>query len=268
MAARALHDAVARADASRRPPVLFIHGLWLRPSSWDRWVEMFEAAGYAALAPGWPAEVGGAAAPETIGEAVTYFTGIVEALSRRPAIVGQSFGGLIAQILAGQGRSTATVAIDPAPFRGGLPPPVAAPLSALPVPQNQVYARRKMSPPPEQARYIFGNAVSKPDSEAANRVYRASASGPPIQVTANPTPRTEARVDTETSQRGPLLVISRENSPTAPQPVAGAVYEQQSHNRHAITELVQLWGRGFRITTDADWHEVAQIALAFVKRFL
>jgi pimeloyl-ACP methyl ester carboxylesterase len=46
---------------------------------------------------------------------------IVRALARKPAIIGHSFGGLLAQILAGHGLSAATVAIDPAPFRGVLP---------------------------------------------------------------------------------------------------------------------------------------------------
>ncbi|QQO19131.1 alpha/beta fold hydrolase [Bradyrhizobium diazoefficiens] len=113
-------EAIDRIKATQ-PPVVFIHGLWLRPSSWDRWVEMFQAAGYAALAPAWPAQVGGAAAPETIGEVVAHFARIAEAQSRRPAIIGHSFGGLIAQALAGHGLSAATVAIDPAPLRGVLP---------------------------------------------------------------------------------------------------------------------------------------------------
>lgn len=265
MTTRALHGSVARADASRRPPVLFIHGLWLRPSSWDRWVEMFEAAGYAALAPGWPAEVGGAAAPETIGEAVTHFTGIVETLSRRPAIVGHSFGGLIAQMLASQAHSAATVAIDPAPFERSLPRPIATLQPALPA--LQAGAHRKESLPPQQA-HIFGNALPEPESEGLHRIHRAPASDPPIESIANPSPRTEAGDDTEASQRGPLLVISSENGLAASQSIAHAVYGQQSHNRHAITEFVRLSGRSRRDTIDSGWRELAQITLAFVKRFL
>ena len=114
---------IERTNASQKPPVIFIHGLWSKPSSWDRWADMFEAAGYAPLAPGWPAELGGAAAPETIGEVAAHFARIAGALDRRPAVIGHSLGGLIAQTLAGRGLSSATVAIDPAPFRGVLPLP-------------------------------------------------------------------------------------------------------------------------------------------------
>ena len=35
-------------------PVVFIHGLWLHPLSWASWTDLFESAGYQALAPGWP----------------------------------------------------------------------------------------------------------------------------------------------------------------------------------------------------------------------
>jgi dienelactone hydrolase len=121
MAMQTVDDAIERVNASHKPPVIFIHGLWSMPNSWDRWAEMFEAAGYAPLAPGWPAELGGAAAPETIGQVAAHFARIAGALGRRPALIGRSFGGLIAQTLAGRGLSAATVAIDPAPLRGGLP---------------------------------------------------------------------------------------------------------------------------------------------------
>src|SRR5512132_774187 len=55
-----------RANQSGRPPVVFVHGLWLLPSSWDRWAELFEEAGYVALTPGWPDD------PETVEEAAEH----------------------------------------------------------------------------------------------------------------------------------------------------------------------------------------------------
>ncbi|MGE5274829.1 MAG: esterase/lipase family protein, partial [Verrucomicrobiota bacterium] len=59
------HEAeqVARANASTATPVVFVHGLWLLPSSWERWATLFEEAGYAAVSPGWPDD------PETVEEA-------------------------------------------------------------------------------------------------------------------------------------------------------------------------------------------------------
>src|ERR1700739_4173606 len=128
------HEAeqVARANATGHVPVVFVHGLWLLPSSWDRWAELFQAAGYAPLTPGWPDDpettTQANANPEgfagkSIGQVADHFAEITRMLARKPVIIGHSFGGLLAQILAGRGLAAVTVAIDPAPFSGRLPLP-------------------------------------------------------------------------------------------------------------------------------------------------
>src|ERR1700756_5321862 len=115
------HEAaeVRRANASGLIPVVFVHGLWLLPSSWDRWAEVFEAAGYVALTPGWPddpetvaeaQEHPGVFAHKSIGQVADHFTAITAALARKPVIIGHSFGGLLAQILAGRGLAAVSVA--------------------------------------------------------------------------------------------------------------------------------------------------------------
>src|SRR5260370_10407220 len=136
---------VVRANATKKQPVVFVHGLWLLPSSWDRWAKVFEEAGYTALTPGWPDDPEtveeAKAKPEvfahkTIGEVGDHFEEIISELDKKPAIVGHSFGGLVAQILAGRGLAAVTVAIDPAPFRGVLPLPISELKSTWPVLRN------------------------------------------------------------------------------------------------------------------------------------
>src|SRR3954452_6946847 len=126
---------VERANSAGPQPVVFVHGLWLLPSSWDRWASLFEAAGYTALTPGWPDDpetVDEAKAhPEvfagkTVGQVADHFEEVISGLDKRPAAVGHSFGGLLAMILAGRGLGSASVAISPAPFRGVLPLPISA----------------------------------------------------------------------------------------------------------------------------------------------
>ena len=141
------HEAaeVSRANATGLQPVVFVHGLWLLPSSWERWATLFEEAGFTALTPGWPddpetVEEANAhpevLAKKTVGQVADHFEEIVAGLDRKPAIVGHSFGGLLTQILAGRGRSVASVAIDPAPFQGVLPLPFSTLKSATPVLRN------------------------------------------------------------------------------------------------------------------------------------
>jgi len=135
-------DQVESANTSGRTPVVFIHGLWLLPQSWDRWADLFNQAGYAPVQPGWhddPETVEDAKAhPEvfahkTVGQVADHYAEAIGQLSIKPAVIGHSFGGLLAQMMAGRGLAAATVAIDPAPFRGVLPLPFSALKAASPV---------------------------------------------------------------------------------------------------------------------------------------
>ena len=109
-------------------PAVFVHGLWLHASSWGPWLELFQEAGYAPAAPGWPGDSDtveearrdpGRVAGMGIGDVVEHYAGIIRGLEARPVVVGHSFGGLIAQRLLGQDLAAAAVAIDPAPIKGG-----------------------------------------------------------------------------------------------------------------------------------------------------
>ena len=158
------HEAaqIERANASSATPVVFVHGLWLLPSSWDRWVTLFEEAGYVGLTPGWPDD------PETvaearehpevfagkgIGEIADYEEAIIRRLNRKPVIIGHSFGGLLTMILAGRGLAAASVAISPAPFRGVLPLPISALRSASVALRNPANWNRAVPLSYEQFRY-------------------------------------------------------------------------------------------------------------------
>jgi non-heme chloroperoxidase len=121
-----------RANATGRPPVVFVHGLWLLPSSWDRWAKLFEEHGYVALTPGWPddpetveqaAERPEVFAGKSIGQVADHYETIIRGLDKKPAILGHSTGGLLTQILAGRGLAAVSVAIDPAPSVGSCPCP-------------------------------------------------------------------------------------------------------------------------------------------------
>jgi non-heme chloroperoxidase len=274
------HEAqqVSRANDTGLQPVVFIHGLWLLPSSWDRWAKLFEDAGYTALTPGWPDDPDTVeeanANPEvfakkTVGQVADHFAEVIGGLSRKPAVVGHSFGGLLAQIVAGRGLAAATVAISPAPFRGVLPLPFSALKSASPVLGNPANRNRAVPLTYDQFRYAFANAVSEDEAKELFDRYAVPAAGKPLfqAATANLNPWTEAKVDHDNPDRGPLLVISGELDHTVPWAIANASYKRQSDNP-AVTEITEMKGRGHALTIDSGWREVADTALAFVKRFV
>jgi non-heme chloroperoxidase len=274
------HEAqqIERANASNLVPVVFIHGLWLLPSSWDRWAKAFEEAGYAALTPSWPDDPDTVeeadAHPEvfahkTVGQVADHFIDVVGRLSRKPAVIGHSFGGLIAQIVAGRGVAAATVAIDPAPFRGVLPLPISALKAGAPVLGNPANHGRAVPLTYDQFRFGFANAVSEDEAKELYETFAVPASGAPIfqAATANLNPWTEAKVNSKNPDRGPLLIISGEVDNTVPWAIANASYKKQQRNE-GITEIVEIPNRGHALTIDSGWREVSDTALAFVKRFV
>jgi non-heme chloroperoxidase len=268
---------VDRANASGRTPVMFVHGLWLLPSSWDRWAELFENAGYAALTPGWPDDPETSAqasehpevfAGKSIGQVADHFATIAGALNRKPVIIGHSFGGLLAQILAGRSLAAVTVAIDPAPFRGVLPLPVSALRSAAPALGNPANRHRAVPLTYDQFRYAFANAVSEEEARQLYETFAVPASGLPLfqAAAANLNPWTEAKVDSENPGRGPMLLISGEKDHTVPWAITNASYKHQARNT-AVTEITEIPGRGHALTIDSGWRDVADTALAFTQRF-
>jgi len=269
---------IDRANASGKPPVIFVHGLWLLPSSWDNWAKLFEDAGYTALTPGWPDDpetVGEAQqhpeafARKTVGQVADHFEDVTRKLDGSPVVIGHSFGGLLAQILAGRGVAKATVAIDPAPFRGVLPLPISALKAASPALANPANRHRAVPLTYEQFRYAFANAVGEEEAKQLYDTYCVPASGAPIfqAAASNLNPWTEVKVKSKNPDRGPLLIISGEQDHTVPPAIANASYKKQSRNKKGVTEFTEMNGRGHSLTIDHGWQEVAETALRFVQRF-
>ena len=269
---------IERANATGLQPVVFVHGLWLLSSSWRPWCALFEKQGYATLAPGWPDD------PDTVEEAkqdpevfahkrikqvTDYYVDAIRQLKTKPAVVGHSFGGLIAQRIAGEGVAAVTVAIDPAPFRGVLPLPLSALKSASAVLGNPLNYTRAVPLTFEQFRYAFANVVDEAEAHELYQKYSVPGSGVPIfqAAIANFNPWTEAQVDTRNPQRGPLLILSGEHDHTVPWAIAHASFKQQEKNPN-VTEIKEILDRGHSLTIDHGWQEVAEIALAFIASHL
>jgi non-heme chloroperoxidase len=271
-------EQIQKANDTGLIPVVFVHGLWLLPSSWDRWRDLFAEAGYATLAPGWPDDPNSVEeanrnpdvmAHKTIGQIADHFTDVIGSLQKKPAVIGHSFGGLLTQILAGRGVSKVSVAIDPAPFRGVLPLPFSSLKSASPVLGNPANHGRAIPLTYEQFRFGFANAVGEDEARELHATYAVPGSGVPLfqAAAANLNPWTEAKVDTKNPKRGPLLIIDGEKDNTVPWAIANASYKRQKRNSN-ITEIVKVPDRGHSLTIDHGWREVADLALDFVGRFV
>jgi non-heme chloroperoxidase len=270
-------DEIAEANAGGRTPVVFIHGLWLLPSSWDRWAEVFRGAGYAPISAGWPDDPETVeeanAHPEvfagkTVGQVADHYAEVIGLLDKQPAVIGHSFGGLLAMIVAGRGLSNVTVAIDAAPFQGVLPLPISALRSASPVLSNPANRHKAIPLTFEQFHYAFANAVDEVEARKLYEEYAVPAPGAPLfqAAVANFNPWSEVKVDHENPYRGPLLIISGEKDHTVPPAISNYAYKLQQKNT-GVTEFASIPGRGHSLTIDSGWLEVCNTSLAFVERF-
>jgi non-heme chloroperoxidase len=268
-------DEIERANASGRPPVVFVHGLWLLASSWDPWRELFEARGYTTLAPGWPDDPPtveeGRARPElfagkSVGAVTDHYATAIERLDRKPVVVGHSFGGLITQQLAGRGLASVSVPIDAGPFRGVLPLPMSALRAARPVIGNPANRKRSVMLSYDQFRFAFVNAVDENEAKRLYDTHPVPGSGIPLfqAALANLNPATEAKVDTRNPKRGPMKLISGQRDNTAPWAIANASYKKQRRNPNP-TEIEEIPGRGHSLVFDSGWEDVAKMALAFIE---
>src|SRR6184192_3418135 len=218
---------IERANTSGLQPVVFVNGLYLLASSWDNWRALFEEQGYTTLAPGWPDD------PDTVEQAkgdpevfahkhikqvTQHYVDAIRQLKRKPAVIGHSFGGLIAQMVADAGVAAVTVAIDAAQFRGVLPLPLSALKSSSAVLGNPLNYTRAVPLTYEQFRFAFANAVDESEAHELYEKYSVPGSGVPLfqAASANLNPWTEARVDTKNPERVPLLIISGEHDNAVP----------------------------------------------------
>ena len=269
---------VEKANASGRTPVVFIHGLWLLPSSWNSWVEYFEQGGYAGVTPDWPDD------PETVEEAranpdvlakkklkqvADHTEEVIGTLTKKPAVMGHSTGGLLAEMIADRGLSAVTVAIDPGPFRGVLPLPISTLRVSAPVLRNPFNRGRAIALTLDQFKYGWANALSDEEAEQLYETYHVAAPGVALMQMANANfnPWTEAKLDPKNPDRGPLLILDGEKDHTVPWAIANGAYKRQRHNE-AVTEIEKIPNRGHSLTIDSGWRDVAQKALDFVRRFV
>jgi non-heme chloroperoxidase len=257
-------------------PVVFIHGLWLHADSWGPWVDLFQEAGYAPIAPGWPGDSGTVketrshperVAGHGIDDIVEHYAQIIGGLGAKPVVIGHSFGGLIAQRLLGQDLAAGGVGIDAAPIKGV----VYLPLSSLRVAsvalRNPANRKRAVSLTPEQFRYGFGNAVPAEESTELYERWAIPSPGKPLfeAAMANLSRHSPAKVNTANATRGPLLLTAGGQDHTVPRAITKSTLKRYRKSP-AVTDYQEFPDRGHSLALDDGWRDVADAVLAWLKK--
>ncbi len=256
--------------------VLFIHGLWLHSASWQPWIDLFTEHGYAPSAPGWPGDAPtveatrndpDAVADRGIEEVTEHYAAVIEALPSPPILIGHSFGGLLVQKLLGEGLGAAGIAIDAAQIKGVLPVPLSSLHATLPVFKNPANRHRAVSLTADQFHYAFGNAISREESDRLYEAWTIPGPGRPLfeAATANFSPHSPAKVRTENTERGPLLLIMGGLDHTVPETITKATAKLY-RDSVARTDVVEFADRGHSLVIDDGWSAVAQSCLGWLEK--
>ena len=259
-------------DPAATDTIVLIHGLWVTPRSWEKWVEHYESKGYRVLAPAYPGlEVEVEALREDpspiealrVPAIVEHLENIVGELDSPPIIMGHSMSGLLTQILLDHGYGAAGVAIDSVPAEGIKVVPVSQIRSVFPILRNPANRMKAVGFTPEQFHYAFANTLSEEESQEVYYRYHIPAPGRLVWggVLANFTPgHQDTYVDFRNEDRAPLLFIAGEEDNLMPPAVNESNVKHYRHTK-SVTDYKEFPGRSHYIVGQEGWEEVADYAL-------
>jgi pimeloyl-ACP methyl ester carboxylesterase len=251
--------------------IVLIHGLWMTPTSWDTWAERYRAQGHTVIVPGWPG-IGDRTVADIrrdpsnlknigINQIVDHYAAIIAALPVKPIIMGHSFGGLFAQMLADRGLGSAIVGVTPGQPAGITVLPASTLKSGGPVLSNPFNKNGVLPISKKHFRYTFGNDLTQAESDvnwernavpSYNRVFFEGA------LAAFNEKNGASHVDYAKPDRAPLLVITGEIDHVVPPVIGKAIVKKYTTGTVDYKEFA---GRTHRIVSQVGWEEVADYAL-------
>jgi pimeloyl-ACP methyl ester carboxylesterase len=252
--------------------IVLIHGMWMTSLSWEHWAERYRGQGHEVIARSWlglsddPAEVRrdpSALHGLSIPDVIDNYEQIIRGLERPPIIIGHSFGGLFAQLLANRGLGSATVALDTAAPKGVLKLPLSTLRASWPALKNP-FGKNGLAPLTEkQFHWCFTNALTEADSNAVyDRYYIPGSSRPFFQAGyANFNPNAPTKVNYKNPDRPPLLLVTGSVDRICPPSVNQATFKKQRQAPSA-TEHKEYPGRCHWPGQDG-WEEVADYVLSW-----
>jgi alpha-beta hydrolase superfamily lysophospholipase len=252
--------------------VVFIHGLWMTPLSWEHWAARYRDRGFEVVAPAWPGVEGDIDQLRKdptplkglgIADIVDHYDKVVRGLDRPPILMGHSFGGLFVKLLLDRGLGAAGVSIDGGPPKGIPLLPISTLRSARPVLGNPFNFGKATALTPKQFQYAFGNTLTRERSDEVRARYAIPAANRVLFQggLANVSPGSPARIDWANSTRAPLLLLAGGKDHIVPVSLTSAIHAKYRKHSTAVTDIVVHAERSHFTVGEDGWEAVADHAL-------
>jgi pimeloyl-ACP methyl ester carboxylesterase len=253
--------------------IVFVHGLWMTPLSWEHWATRFTGYGFTVHAPAWPGIDGtpgeirkdpSKMAGVTIAQILEHYDEIIRGLDKPPIIIGHSFGGGFTEILLDRGLGAAGIAISPASPRGILALPFSTLKSGWSILKNPLNANKAVPISTQQFHYAFCNNLTLDESRRYYDRYAVPGVGKVLfqGASANLNPKTAFQVDWKNGDRAPLLITGATKDHVVPAKVAHA-NSRKYHKSSAVTEYKEYPGRTHFTAGQEGWEATADDALGW-----
>jgi pimeloyl-ACP methyl ester carboxylesterase len=252
--------------------VVLIHGLWMTPRSWERWIARYEDSGHRVLASSWPGMEAEVEAlnrdPSPIARldltaVVDHYAELIRGLERPPIVMGHSLGGTITQLLLDRGLGAAGVGVASGTVKGVRDLPLSTLKSAAPVLANPFNKGKAVPLDRKQFHFAFANTLSREESDELYARYHVPAAATVLFEVAFASlhRRSPAQVDFTRADRAPLLFVAFENDHIVP-PKASRHNAEKYAKSPALTEFEEFAGRP-HFPGAPGWEQVADYALSW-----
>jgi pimeloyl-ACP methyl ester carboxylesterase len=250
--------------------IVFVHGLFQNPESWQAWQTYFRERGYTCYAPAYPYHAGApdslrqhihpALATLTFRQVLDSITRFVDGLPEKPVVIGHSMGGLIVQKLMEAGKISAGVAIAPANPRG---------IRTL----NWQFIRANFrmvnplkrrdipcTPPITWFHRNFFNTLTRAEAQAEYDRYFV----PESRIIARSSTEKGLEIDFRKPHQ-PLLFVAGEKDQDLPASLIRKNFDAY-RDPHSHREFVEFPGQSHYFTGQPGWEEVAAYIAGWLDR--
>lgn len=247
--------------------IVFIHGLFMNPTSWENWIILFEKKGYKCYAPAYVFHDGNPAVlrtnknPDlgktTFGQVIDSLAVFIDKLPEKPILIGHSMGGLAVQKLIEMNKGIAGICIDPAPPKGIFSFKWSFLKANLPT-INPFKGNSVFLPGIKWFHYAFCNTMTTEQTEIEYNKYVV----PESRNIARSSTKKDGEVDF-TKPHNPLLIIAGEKDNIVPSSLIKKNFSSYKDKNSKI-DFKEFPGRTHYICGQLNWEEVAGYSMDWI----